>query len=701
MHRPFLSIFLFFISGFLWGVIGVQSEERLPNIIYIMTDDLGYGDLGCYGQKVIKTPHIDQMAEEGIRLTDHYSGHTVCRPSRLVLWTGQHVGSTGLIGNRSRSLTGMEATSAALLKSAGYVTGGVGKWALGNVEDPSEIENPGHPNHNGFDYWFGYLNQGNAHNFYPPFLWENKEQVSLKGNVLMDAPGAKKRVSSERVTYSHDVMTDRALDFIRKHHESPFSLHIHWTIPHANNEGGRVLGDGMEVPDYGEYASEDWPSPEKGFAAMISRMDGDVGRLLALLKELEIDEETLLIFTSDNGPHEEGQHKHEFFDSNGLLKGYKRSMHDGGIRVPFIARWPGRIEAGRESDHPSAFWDFLPTVCEIAGVEVPSDVDGVSYLPTLLGKSEQEKHDYLFWASSEGETSIGMRTGNWKLVKYREKKLKQVKKVKASNGDLWRLYNLSADIGEMKDISGDHAEVVEKMKVLLKRDGLIDIADPVQPVKVALIGDSTVTDAAGWGKAFAESFRGSVQVTNYAVGGRSAKSWLAEGRMDAVLKARPDFALIQFGHNGQPGKGPARETVPETTYPEYLKEYVEALEAIGARPVIVSSVTRRDFAGTTQIRTDHDSPLPKGQSATRPLKPWADAAEAFAKEEGLPFIDLYGESVKLHNLLGREESASFSPKEGDITHFNEKGAAAIAELVIEELKLLDHDLVRYLKESKN
>lgn len=220
----------------------------------------------------------------------------------------------------------------------------------------------------------------------------------------------------------------------------------------------------------------------------------------------------------------------------------------------------------------------------------------------------------------------------------------------------------------------------------------------VKVIKVALIGDSTVTDSAGWGKAFAEAFGESVVVSNHAAGGRSAKSWLAEDRLPAVLAERPDFALIQFGHNGQPGKGAARETDPETTYPEYLKQYVDALAAIGAQPVIVSSVTRRDFAESGQIRTGVNDPVPAGAKATRPLKPWADAAAAFAKKEGLPFIDLYGESVKLHNQLGPEKSGAFNPKETDITHFNREGAEAIAGLVIAELKRLKHELAAHLKD---
>ncbi len=447
-----------------------KTDPARPNIIYIMVDDLGYGDVGCYGQKVIQTPNIDRLAAEGIRFTDHYAGHTVCRPSRLVLWLGKHVGHTGLIGNRPRSLTSKEKTVARLLKGAGYTTGGVGKWALGNVNEPSEIDNPGHPNHNGFDYWYGYMNQGNAHNYYPTFLWENNKQVTLTGNVIDTAPAGRGRVSSKRVSYSHDFMTKAAFGFIERNKDKPFLLHIHWTIPHANNEGGRVNGDGMEVPDYGIYADKDWPNPEKGFAAMISHMDGDVGRLMKLLKKLNLDEKTLVIFTSDNGPHQEGGHKHEFFNSNGDLTGFKRSMHEGGIRVPMIARWPGKIAAGTVSDHPSGFYDFLPTACELAGAEPPKDIDGISYLPALLGrKDEQQKHEYLYCASQEGATSVGVRYGNWKLVRYREGKQKR----QAGRKGEWRLYDLAEDIGEKNDLADKHPKVVQKILSLLKRDGLL------------------------------------------------------------------------------------------------------------------------------------------------------------------------------------------------------------------------------------
>ena len=451
------------------------TNAARPNIIYIMVDDLGYGDLGCYGQEVIQTPNLDRMAAEGIRLTDHYAGHTVCRPSRLALWMGQHVGHTGLTGNRSRSLTSTELTVAKVLKQAGYTTGGVGKWALGHVEDPSEIHNAGHPNRNGFDYWFGYLNQSNAHNYYPTFLWENDKQVPLPGNVIDPNPAGRGRVSSQRVSYSHDFMTDAAFRFVRANKDNPFLLHIHWTIPHANNEGGRVLGDGMEIPDYGIYADKDWPNPEKGFAAMITHMDADVGRLFKLLKELQLDENTLVIFTSDNGPHNEGGHDHEYFNSNGPLKGLKRSMHEGGYRVPMIAHWPGKIAPNTKSDHPSGGYDFLATACELSGAGVPPGLDSISYLPTLLGQPDkQKKHEYLYCASQEGETSVGVRYNHWKLVQYRPSKNRKndTKSLTPDRPD-WRLYDLSIDIGEEHNIAASHPEIVEKILAFLKRDGLL------------------------------------------------------------------------------------------------------------------------------------------------------------------------------------------------------------------------------------
>jgi arylsulfatase A-like enzyme len=413
------------------GVTGNSFAVDRPNIIFIMADDLGYGDLGCFGQKIIKTPEIDRLAAEGMRLTSFYAGCTVCRPSRLTLWTGLHTGHTPISSNANYVFRPSDVTVAELLTEAGYATGGIGKWAMGRPETP------GHPNLNGFKFWMGYLDQGEAHNYYPTHLWRNREKVLLPGNELSLDPQARGRVAVKRATYSHDLMTDEALGFVRREAGGPFLLHAHWTVPHANNEGGRVTGDGMEVPDYSAYADRDWPNPEKGQAAMIHRLDRDVGRLMNLLSELKIDQRTVVIFTSDNGPHSEGNHQHEFFDANGPLRGFKRDLYEGGIRVPTIVRWPGVVAPGTTSDEPLAFWDFLPTACELAGKEVKVPTDGLSFVPLLRGEA-QPKHDFLFWKFND---KLAVRQGNWKAVKP------------GKNSD-WELYDLDQDIGESMDLAG-------------------------------------------------------------------------------------------------------------------------------------------------------------------------------------------------------------------------------------------------------
>ncbi|MFP6575959.1 MAG: arylsulfatase, partial [Pirellulaceae bacterium] len=383
-----------------------------------------------------------------IRFTDHYSGHTVCRPSRLVLLTGRHSGHTAISANAPFKLQPGARTVTTLLKKAGYATGGVGKWALGGADST------GAPSKQGFDFWFGYLDQGNAHNFYPEYLWRNGKQFPLEGNVV----GDKKRVSVKRTTYSHDLLTEQALEFIRANATRPFCLQAHYTIPHANNEGGRATGNGLEVPNPGIHANRDWPEPEKGFAAMIGRLDGDVGRLVALLKELGIERKTLVIFTSDNGPHQEGGHKMEFFDSNGPLRGYKRDLYEGGIRVPMIACWPGQIRPGTLSNHPSAFWDFLPTACELAGIAVPQDIDGISYRAAMLGLDGQRRHEYLYWqAGLKGRLSkIAIRQGNWKGVRIGSDKPLE-------------LYNLATDIGEQKNLAAAEPAIVKRLDQLIQQ----------------------------------------------------------------------------------------------------------------------------------------------------------------------------------------------------------------------------------------
>ena len=440
---------VFLLVAFLSFVLVANdvSAARKPNIIFVMADDLGYGDLGCYGQRFIKTPNLDRMAEQGMRLTSFYAGCTVCRPSRLSLWTGKHMGHTPIWSNAKYEFENNEPTVAELLKKVGYVTGGVGKWAMGGVGTT------GHPNANGFDFWMGYLDQGAAHNFYPTKLWRNHYQVAMPGNELMDHPQARGRVAKpqNRKTYSHDVMTTEAFDFIRKNKSKPFLLHVHWTLPHANNEGGRVLGDGMEIPSYGQYAGRvEWPDTEKGQAAMIGRVDRDMGRLFALLKELNIDTNTLVIFTSDNGPHSEGGHIHEFFDANGPLRGYKRDLYEGGIRVPTIARWPGRVKPGSESDEPLAFWDFMATACELAGTKPASATDGISFVPTLMGK-EQKSHDHLFWRYG---SKRAIRQGKWKLVQTGAKKPME-------------LYDLDKDLGEENNIARKYPAKVKDLVALM------------------------------------------------------------------------------------------------------------------------------------------------------------------------------------------------------------------------------------------
>jgi len=264
------------------GSMGAK-EARPPNLVYIMADDLGYGDLGCFGQKTIKTPHLDRLAKNGMKFTSYYAGNTVCRPSRLALWTGKHMGHTPISSNAQYLFKPEDVTVAELLKEKGYATGGVGKWAMGGPGTS------GHPNENGFDFWFGYLDQGQAHNYYPTHLWRNTERIPLKGNVLTGKPGDRGRVAKTRSTYSHDLITAEALDFVRRNRARPFLLHVHWTIPHANNEGGRATGNGMEIPDHGIYASREWPDTKKGAAAMITHMDNDIGKLIALLEELKLD----------------------------------------------------------------------------------------------------------------------------------------------------------------------------------------------------------------------------------------------------------------------------------------------------------------------------------------------------------------------------------------------------------------------------
>jgi arylsulfatase A-like enzyme len=424
------------------------SSGPKPNIIFILADDLGYGDLGCYGQEKIQTPNIDRMAKEGIVFTDHYAGCTVCAPSRCCLMTGLHTGHAWIRGNDRIPLRPADVTVAQLLKGAGYTTGIVGKWGLG------EPGTTGLPNKKGFDYFFGYLNQTQAHNYYPEYLWRNEEKVPLANEVKPVNPPS--GVATKRVQYSCDLFTADALEFVGRNKDKPFFLYLAYTIPHANDEN---KPNGMEVPSYAPYADQDWPDPQKGHAAMITRMDGDIGRLLARLKALDLDSRTLVLFASDNGPHKEGGVDPNFNDSNGPLRGNKRDMYEGGIRVPLIARWPGKVSAGTGTNHISAFWDFLPTCCELAGVNPPAGIDGVSYLPTLLGKPRRQgKHPYLYWEFHEQGKKQAVRLGSWKGVRLNV--------AKDPNGPI-ELYDLATDLGEERNVAEEHPEMVRKIAEIM------------------------------------------------------------------------------------------------------------------------------------------------------------------------------------------------------------------------------------------
>ena len=441
---------VFFVLSLLAGPLtGLRAQttavgERPPNVIFIMADDLGYGDLGCYGQKQVKTPNLDRMAAQGIRFTQYYAGSTVCAPSRSVLMTGQHTGHTYIRGNAKVNLRPEDTTVAEVLKRAGYATALVGKWGLGHEGST------GVPTRKGFDYFFGYLDQTHAHNYYPTFLLRNEERVKLRNVVPNEGPVGQGK-ASEKVDYSPDLMTEEALSFVERNQGQSFFLYLAYTIPHANNE---AAAEGMEVPDLGEYRDRDWPPSAKAFAAMVTRMDRDIGRLLDKLAKLGIDRRTIIFFTSDNGPHHEGGNDPGFFDSNGPLRGVKRDLYEGGIRVPMIVRWPGRIKAGAVSSQVWGHWDFLPTAAEIAGVKPPPNIDGFSFLPALLGK-KQRSHEFSYWEFHEGGFAQAVRMQEWKAVRL-------------APGQPLELYDLKNDLGEQQNLALKQPNIIARIEEYLK-----------------------------------------------------------------------------------------------------------------------------------------------------------------------------------------------------------------------------------------
>ncbi|HEY1597994.1 MAG TPA: arylsulfatase [Pirellulales bacterium] len=416
---------------------------RSPNIIVILADDLGYGDLHCYGQQRIQTPRLDRLAAEGVRFTDCYAGCTVCAPSRCTLMTGLHTGHCRIRGNAQVPLEANDVTVAEVLKTAGYATGIIGKWGLG------EAGTSGAPNEQGFDHWFGYLSQHHAHNYYPDFLWRNRDKEPVVGNVVRDG------VASERAVYSQDLFVREAITFLDRQQAHPFFLYLAFTSPHANNEAGK---QGMEVPSDAPYTNESWPQPQKNHAAMITRLDRDIGIVLDHLQDLGIADKTIVLFSSDNGPHKEGGADPNFFHSSGPLRGIKRDLYEGGIRVPGIAKWPGQIAAGSTSDLPWAFWDVLPTLAEIAQVQPPAGLDGISILPTLVGPPRaghtQQHHDYLYWEFHERGFQQAIRTGNWKGIR-------------SGMSTPIALYDLASDIAETRNVADANPQVAAKLTALI------------------------------------------------------------------------------------------------------------------------------------------------------------------------------------------------------------------------------------------
>ena len=413
-----------------------------PNIIFILADDLGYGELGCYGQKRIKTPNLDRLAAEGVRFTQCYAGSPVCAPSRATLMTGRHTGHVSIRGNALVPLAANETTVAEVLKGAGYQTGLIGKWGLGETNTPST------PDQRGFDEWLGFLNQHHAHEYYPSYLWRSSD---LNEQGLTNRPIVENQ-NGARGWYVHDLFTQAATNFIRISKYKPFFLYLAYTIPHANNELKEL---GMQVPSDAPYSAENWPQPEKNKAAMITRMDRDIGSILAQLQALRIESNTVVFFSSDNGPHKEGGANAQFFQSSGPLRGIKRDMYEGGIRVPMIARWPGKIPAGVTSEQVWAFWDFLPTAAELAGVKLPGGIDGLSFVPALLGKKQTNQHEFLYWEFHEKGSKQAVRMGDWKAVRL-------------APGAPLELYNLKTDLGEIHNVAASQSRIVAKVEAYLK-----------------------------------------------------------------------------------------------------------------------------------------------------------------------------------------------------------------------------------------
>ncbi len=458
--------------------------DRPPNIVYFLADDLGYAELGSYGQEWIKTPNIDKLAAEGIRFTQHYSGNAVCAPSRCNLMTGKHPGHAYIRDNGDpkhlqymkeemgwefpgqNPIPDEEVTIAEMLKQKGYATAAIGKWGLGH------FGTTGDPNKQGFDLFYGFNCQRHAHNHYPRFLWRNHEKEILPGND--------RTLRGE--TFSQDRFREEAIDFIDAHRDEPFFLYMPFTIPHlsiqAPDEAVGEYTDIIQEETYEHTAYLEHPTPRAGYAAMVSYLDRDIGAIMDHLKALGLDDNTLVMFSSDNGPtfNRLGGSDSDFFKSAGDFKGLKGSLYEGGIRVPLIARWPGKIAPGQVSDHLSAFWDIMPTLADITGTTAPGDIDGISIAPTLLGRDTQPAHDFLYWEFPGYGGQQAVRMGEWKAIRQNI--------LRKENPDPLRieLYNLTEDIGEANDVAAEHPELVEQFRQIMRETHVSSELFPMEPL---------------------------------------------------------------------------------------------------------------------------------------------------------------------------------------------------------------------------
>jgi len=452
-----MRVLALFFSCFLLSASQNAEAQQKPNIVLIVADDLGIGDLGVYGQRHIRTPNIDRLAANGVTFSQFYAGTSVCAPSRSSLMTGQHTGHTYIRGNREIKPEGQEPladsvrTLAMLLQEAGYATGAFGKWGLGMVGTS------GDPNRKGFGEFFGYNCQRQSHRYYPTHLWHNDQKIPLEGNDL-----------TQKVHYAPELIQQKTLAFIEENKDQPFFLFVPTVLPHAELSGpddaffrkyeqsfaekphkGNDYGPGATVAGYASVEK-----PRATFAAMVGRLDHYVGQIVQKIADLGLSENTIIIFTSDNGAHREGGADPDFFGSSAGFRGYKRDLYEGGIRVPFIASWPGKVPAGQNSAHIAAFWDLLPTCAELAKAEKPHQTDGISLVPALLKTGKQRRHRYLYWEFHEDGGRQAVRSGRWKLVRQR---------VTQPEHRSVELYDLEKDPAERDNLAGRHPKTTEKL----------------------------------------------------------------------------------------------------------------------------------------------------------------------------------------------------------------------------------------------